>query len=199
MRATWGFALSILVWIPAGCGTAPVADPGSVAAVGGEAAVPTGPDAIVEGSASTRILGRWRAEPTDEQRRIFAGHLVDPAKAPEGQPVPPGPEAMASSTMTFTDREITVTMPGREMVDRYVIVEDSAHTLVYRVLLGAGAGGAEGPNTEGERLRATFETDDRILIQPEGVDGFDFTFVRDVPPTSTPGTATSGSPTVAPE
>lgn len=172
--------------------------PGPTGVAVGEAALPTGPNSIVEGMASARILGRWRAEPTDGQRKAFAGHQADPSNAPEGQVVPPSPDAIASSTMTFTDRDITVTMPGREMVDRYVILEDGEHSLVYRVVLGAGAGGPEGPDTEGERLRATFETDDRILVQPDGVDGFDITFVRDVLPTSTPGTATSGSPTAAP-
>ncbi len=140
--------------------------------------LPDRPNQIVEGMASGKIQGSWKAQPTAEQRKGFAGHEADPENAPEGKVVPPSPDAMASSTMTFTPQEITVGMGDEEMVDRYVILEDTETALVYQVFLGAGAEGADPSGAEGSRLKATFETDDQILIQPDGEVGFDITFIR---------------------
>ncbi len=203
MRMIHGLLIVLtLALVMAACGSAPAADDATPAPVtagdrdgGGQADQPDGggaatgdkpepapisdePNEIVEGKASGKLQGSWKADPTPAQLASFAETKGNPEKATEKGETPPDPAAIASSTMVVSAQEITMSMGENEMVNRYAIVEDGDNSIIYEVQLEAPPGAPEGTNAPRGRFKVTFETDDRMLVAPHEMDGFEMTFVR---------------------
>lgn len=201
MRVILGLSILLTLAIAlAACSPAPVADEGTAPATtgdeGGAPAVarpdpggtpaqpnfepaPDKPNEIVEGMASGKLQGDWKAEPTAEQIKGFDQVKANPENPEGGEGMkPPDPAQIAKSAMSVAAQEITMSMGDQQRTTRYYIVEDAEQSILYEVEMDKGPGAEGEPTGARGRFKVTFDGDDKILVQPHEMDGFDLTFVR---------------------